>query len=106
MILDKYYSPGFNVTIIHGDNEFNIEKLKEYLLPVLVEIYGKDEHVDIIERVIRVMKYICKCITHSIPYIYYTKLMVQSLIVCVVKWINALPSKNEISSTMSPAMIV
>ena len=56
MVLDKYDARGFNVTIIHGDNEFNIAQLKECPLPVLVEIYGEDEHVDIIERVIRVMK--------------------------------------------------
>ena len=42
MVLDKYDAFGFNVTITHGDNEFNIAKLKECLLPVLVEIYGKD----------------------------------------------------------------
>ena len=32
--------------------------------------------------------------------------MVQSLIAFVVKWINAFPSKNGISSKMSPDMIV
>ena len=56
MVLDKYYARGFNVTIIYGDNEFNIAQLKEYLLPILVEIYVKYEHVEIIERVIRAMK--------------------------------------------------
>ena len=71
-----------------------------------MEIYGKSEHVDIIERVIRVMKEICRHITHSIPYIYYNKLMVQLLIECAVKWINTFPIKNVISSTMDPAMIV
>ena len=106
MVLEKYDVRGFNVTIILGDNEFNIAQLKEYFLPILVEIYGKDEHVDIIEGFIRVTKEICRCITQSIPYIYYTKLMVQSLIACVVKWINTLPSRNGISSKMSPAMIV
>ena len=32
--------------------------------------------------------------------------MAQSLIAFVQKWINAFPSKNEISSTMSPAVKV
>ena len=32
--------------------------------------------------------------------------MVQSLIACLVKWINAFPSKTLISSTMRTAMIV
>ena len=106
MVLDKCDARGFNVTIIYGHNGFNKAQLKEYFLPILVEIYGNDERVDIIERIIRVTKDRCRCITHSIPYIYYTILMVQSLIACVVKWINAFPSKIGISSTMSPAMIV
>ena len=59
------------------------------------------EHVDIIEIVIMFMKERYRCITHSIP-----KLMVQSLIACLVKWINAFPSKTLISSTMRTAMIV
>ena len=71
-----------------------------------MEIYGKDEHVEIIEKVIRVVKEGCRYIKHSIPYRYYTKLMVQSLIARVVKCINAFPIKNGISSTMIPYMIV
>ena len=106
MVLETYDARGFNLTIIRGENGFTVAKFKDYLLPIIVEIYGKDEHVDIIERVIRVMKERCSCITHSIPYIYYTKLTVQSFIACVVKWINAFPSKKIIPSTMSPAMIV
>ena len=35
MVLDKYYARGFNVTIINGENEFNIAKFKEYLLPIV-----------------------------------------------------------------------
>ena len=56
MVLNKYNARGLNGTIIHGDNYFNIAQLKEVFLPILVEIYGKDDHVVIIERVIRVMK--------------------------------------------------
>ena len=106
MVLDKYDARGFNVTIVHGDNEFKMSQLKYYLLPILLYIYGKYKHVDIIERFIRVMKERCRCITHSIPYKYYTKFMVQSLIAGVVKCINALPSKNGIPSTTIQAMIV
>ena len=56
MVIEKYDAHEFNVTIIHGDIEFNIAQLKEYLVPILVKIYWKDGYVDIIERVIRVMK--------------------------------------------------
>ena len=43
---------------------------------------------------------------HAIPYQYYTKLIIQSLISCVVKWINEFSTKGGISKTMSPSMIV
>ena len=55
-VLEKYDTRGFNVTIINEENEFNISQFKEYLLPTMVEIYGKYEHVEIIEIFIRVMK--------------------------------------------------
>ena len=43
---------------------------------------------------------------HAIKYQYYTKLMIQSLFSCVVKWLNAFTTKGLISKTMSPSMIV
>ena len=52
------------------------------------------------------MKERFRCITHSIPYIYYNKLMVRSLIACVVKLINEIPGKNLILSTIIQAMVV
>ena len=105
-VLNIYTSRGFKITIIHGDNEFNIKLLKDSLLPISVMIYGRNEHVGIIERCIRVLKERGRCTCHSIPYHYYTKLMIQSLIATVVKWLNAFPSKNGISKTMSPSNIV
>ena len=47
-----------------------------------------------------------RCMWHSIPYQYYTKLIIQSLISCMVKWMNAFPTKVLISNTMIPSMIV
>ena len=55
-VLDKFSDRGFEVTTIHGDNEFDVKYIKEYFLPVMTHIYGKGEHVGIIERTIRVIK--------------------------------------------------
>ena len=55
---------------------------------------------------IRVIKEGAKCMCHAIPYQYYTNLMIQSLILCVVKCLNELPTKGGILKTMSPSMIV
>ena len=43
---------------------------------------------------------------HAIRYKYYTKLIIQSLISCVVKWLNKFPTKGVISKTIIPSMIV
>ena len=43
---------------------------------------------------------------HAVPYRYYTKLMVQALIACMIEWINAFPTKTGISDKMGHAMIV
>jgi len=76
------------------------------VLPIQLPVYGKDEHVGVIERAMRVIKERNRCVCHAIPYKYYTKLMLRCLIAVVIRWINAFPSKGSISSTMSPAMIV
>jgi hypothetical protein len=101
-----YEARGFNITVIHGDNEFNINSLIQHLLPTLTQIYGKNEHVGVIERAIRVMEERARCTCHAVPYKYYTKLMIQGLVACVIKWLNAFPSNNGVSSTMSPSNIV
>jgi hypothetical protein len=105
-VLTTYKSRGFNITIIHGDNEFNIKALKEFLSPTIVTIYGRNEHVRVIERCIRVIKERARYTCHSIPYHYYTKLMIQALVATVIKWLNVFPNKNGISRTMSPSSIV
>ena len=42
---------------------------------------------------------------HSIPYKKMPKVMVIGLIKSATKWLNAFPSKNGISDTLSPANI-
>jgi hypothetical protein len=83
-----------------------VKEIKDFLLPMLTHIYDKDEHVGVIERAIQVIKERCRCICHSVPYKYYTKLMIKALISVVLKWLNAFPSKGSISDTMSPSMIL
>ena len=48
-ILKKIYrSRGFRIICFHGDNEFNIDLLKERLMPAEVNICAKDEPIPII----------------------------------------------------------
>ena len=79
-VLYLYESRGFNINFIHGDNEFKLKTLTSHLLPIFTHTYGKEYNVGITERVIRVIKEQERCMCHAIPYKYYTKLMIQSLI--------------------------
>ena len=55
---------------------------------------------------IRVIKYRARFMCHTIPYQYYTKLIIQSFILCVLKWIISFQTKGLISKTIIPSMIV
>ena len=76
-VLDLCEARGFIITDVHGDNQFNINTLKANLIPIFTDIYGKDEHVGIIEWIIKVIKDRARCTCHAIPYKYCTKLKTQ-----------------------------
>ena len=65
-VLNKYETCGFDIAAVHADNEFNVKDIKEFLLPTITHIYGRDEHVGFIEQAIKVIKERCRCICHSI----------------------------------------
>ena len=97
----------FEIEAFHGDNEFDIKILKEFLLPALIiNIYGKGKHVGFLELSIRFIKERCRCICHALPYKYFTRLMVRALVACVINWLNAFPMEGGISDAMGPSMIV
>ena len=75
-------------------------------LPSKLHIYATKEHVGVIEGSIRTVKERCRCITHTVPFKRYTKLMTTSLVECATYWLNAFLSKNGITGNISPAGIV
>jgi hypothetical protein len=105
-VKQTYEARGFEITAVHGDNEFDIKALKTFLLPAILHIYGKDEHVGAIERSVRTIKERCRTMTHSMPYKRIPKIMVIALVECATLWLNAFPSSNGVSETMSPSCIV
>ena len=105
-VLDLYEAICFNITAVHGDKKFNIKTLKAHLLPIFKHIYSKEENVGTIKRIIRIIKKLARCMCNAISYQYYTELIIQSLISCVVKMLNIFPTKVGIFKTMRPCMIV
>ena len=105
-VFQTYHRRGFNMVAVHGDNEFNIPRLLDTFLPIVFHIYAAGEHCGPIERSTRTVKEKCRCITHSLPFLQYTKLMVYGLVESAIYWTNAFPTKNSASDTLSASSIV
>ena len=105
-VIHKYSCRGFEITDIHADNEFDKEAFKDSIEPILFHTYGREEHVGFIERPVRTIKERCRSTCSAMPYRRITILMARSLIEGVVHMLNAFPSKNGISDTISPATII
>jgi hypothetical protein len=67
-VISLYNARGFNISNVHGDNEFNIPALEASLRPTNLHIYGKHEHVGIVERSIQTIKERCRCMCNSVPF--------------------------------------
>jgi len=103
-VLELYLARGFEVSYIHGDNEF--ECLRESVRPTNMEIVAKNEHVPQVERSIRTIKERIRATVNSLPYKYYPRLMLSHLVLHIVKLLNLFPAENGLSSTLSPHTII
>ena len=83
-----YSSRGFRIDHIHADNEFNTEKIKNSQRPSLFHIYGKDEHVGLIERSNRTIKNKTRTMTHAAPYKKIPKIMTIGLVAGAIRWLS------------------
>jgi hypothetical protein len=102
-VLTVFRTRGFQVNLINADNEF---KKLEHKVSVHVEICAAGQHIPRIERGIRFLKDRTRCFWVSLPYKKVPKLMIDECLTMVTTCLNDFPSKNGISTTMSPASIV
>ena len=84
-IIKIYTSRKFVISDIYGDNEFDMDDLRQGILPERLHICTTNEHVPMIERPIRTVKEKARKMCHSVPYTSYKKLMTKSLIANVTK---------------------
>ena len=103
---DIYDARGLEIINWYGDNEFNMEDLKNELLPASMTTYAANEHIGSIEREARTYKERARCCTHDLLYKIFPKIMIISLMESVCKWLNAFPGKTGVSKTISPSTIV
>ena len=71
-----------------------------------MHIYGRGDHVPHIERSVRTINERSRSTCSGLPFKRITILMVRSLIEAINEVLDAFPSKNGISSTLSPSTIV
>ena len=102
----KYQSRGFDISDIHADNKFSSKKLEEEILPTILHVYAKEEHVGFIENAIKTVKERVRTMCHAVPYRKFTKLMTKSVVEGAVDLLNAFPSKNSVSDVISPSAII
>ena len=63
----KYQSRGFDISDIHADNKFSSKKLEEEILPTILHVYAKEEHVGFIENAIKTVKVHVRTMCHAVP---------------------------------------
>ena len=101
-----YRSRGFRILFFHGDNEFNINLLKQKMLPSNMKICAKDEHIHIIERSIRTENERSWYTTHSVTNTSLPTIIKNSLVQGWVSWLIIFPPTNGISDTKRLATII
>merc|ERR1712157_208035 len=87
-VFSLYSTGGFNVVMIHVDNQFKVLKDRKKL-GVAVNVVGRGEHVPEIERVNRVIKERCRCYFAMVPFKSLPRIMVIHLMMTVVFYLNA-----------------
>ena len=61
--INKYQTRGFHITDVHGDNEFDIDGIKDAILTTIVHAYAKNEHVGEVENTVKYIKMRARCVS-------------------------------------------
>ena len=96
IIQTRYSGRLFNITDYHADNEFDKAAIKYFLVPKILHVYGRNEHVGPIERSVRTIKESLRSTCHSLPFKRFTRLMTKNIVEVLVEILNSFPKKNGI----------
>ena len=91
-----YTARGFNISVYHGDNYFDINHLREHIRPASLNICAQGSHIPIIKRSIQTIKQGARYTTHYVRYKRYTNPMTISLVECIIHSRNYFPQKGII----------
>ena len=101
-----YNTRGFSIDILHRNNKFNLNALREHIRPESLNICEKGKHITIIEKYMQTINQGVRCATHSVTYKRYTKLRTRSLVEFVIHSRNSFPQKFSISKRIGSSTIL
>ena len=93
--LDYYRQRGLIIGGIHGDNEFDNDETREIIGDAVLHIYAKEEHVQIVERQLRMTKERLRCTIYGLPYKRFPKLMEIGAVAHVTEMLNRFPAVEK-----------
>ncbi len=99
-----YYRQGFQVVGYHGDNKF--QKIEDFIAPAILYICTANQHLPEAERSVHTVKERVRCECAAMPYRRVPRLLMDNIIANSTEWLNAFPTNNGVSKTLSPANIV
>ena len=103
-VINLYQSGGFQVIEARGDGQFKFTE--EHIRPTHLYTCAPGEHIPQVERSIQTLERDYRTLYHGLPYNYYPKIMLCSLVYFVVQLRTVFPPVDGISTTMSPTSIV
>ena len=103
-VMNLYDSRELHIAHIKADPEF--ECIRDSILPCVLHLCTKSEHVPTIERSIRTIKEHARTLIHGLPYEYYPPVLLRYLLYFVVRILNSFPASNGVSETVSPLTIL
>lgn len=105
-VYDIYKRSGFSISTVLADGEFNQLEIFCIELGLTLKTTAANEHVPDIERQLRVIKERARAIRCTLPFDRIPKRVIIEMMSFVVFWLNLIPNKNGVSSTLGPRNIV
>jgi hypothetical protein len=105
-ICKVYALQGFKITMVLGDNEFEVLRGELSQIQIQLNTAAADEHVPEIERYNRTIKERCCSIYNTLPYKKIPHIMLAHMVYFSVFWLNSLPPKGGIATHVSPRTII
>lgn len=103
-MLQLYKRRGFKVDTILADGEF--APIEALMAQVTFNLCGADERIPEIERYIRTIKDRVRSCYNALPYQSMPRIMLARMVSSAVFWLNSLPPRDGVSSTLSPRYLL